>query len=85
MLRIEVIGIEPPCKKCAALLENVRRALNELELQVEVVKVDALSDEVGERYGIVMTPALAIDGLIISEGKVLTTKQIVRIIKGMAK
>lgn len=84
-MRIEVIGIEPPCKKCKALLENIRQALNELGVQVEVVKVDALSDEVGERYGIVMTPALAIDGFIISEGKVLSKEQIVRIIKGMAK
>jgi Asp-tRNA(Asn)/Glu-tRNA(Gln) amidotransferase A subunit family amidase len=84
-LRIEVIGVEPPCKKCAALLENTKKALRELGYDIEVVKLDVLSDEVSERYGVVMTPALAVDGFIISEGVVLSQQQIASILKGMIK
>ncbi|MCS7254799.1 MAG: thioredoxin family protein [Armatimonadetes bacterium] len=84
-MRIEVIGVEPPCKKCTKLLDNAKEALNEVGLQIEVVKLNALSDEVVERYGIVMTPALVIDGFIVSEGKVLRKEQIARIIKDMVK
>jgi Asp-tRNA(Asn)/Glu-tRNA(Gln) amidotransferase A subunit family amidase len=84
-LRIEVIGVEPPCKKCAALLENTKKALRELGYDIEVVKLDVLSDEVSERYGVVMTPALAVDGFIISEGVVLSQQQITSILKGMIK
>jgi Asp-tRNA(Asn)/Glu-tRNA(Gln) amidotransferase A subunit family amidase len=84
-LRIEVIGVEPPCKKCTALLENTKKALRELGYDIEVVKLDVLSDEVSERYGVVMTPALAVDGFIISEGVVLSQQQIASILKGMIK
>lgn len=84
-MRIEVIGVEPPCKKCAALLENTKKALRELGYDIEVVKLDVLSDEVSERYGVVMTPALAVDGFIISEGVVLSQQQITSILKGMIK
>ncbi|MFA4044698.1 MAG: hypothetical protein HZRFUVUK_001495 [Candidatus Fervidibacterota bacterium] len=84
-MRIEVIGVEPPCKKCAALLENTKKALRELGYDIEVVKLDVLSDEVSERYGVVMTPALAVDGFIISEGVVLSQQQIASILKGMIK
>jgi len=84
-LRIEVIGVEPPCRKCMALLENTKKALKELGFEIDVVKLDALSDEVAERYGIVITPALAVDGFIISEGVVLSPQQIASILKGMMK
>jgi hypothetical protein len=30
MMKIEVIGLEPPCKKCNELLENARNAVEEL-------------------------------------------------------
>lgn len=82
-MRIEIVGVEPPCKKCKALMENAMAAVKESGIDAEVIKLDVLSDEAIERYGIVMTPALAIDGFIVSQGKVLSTKQILRIIRGM--
>ena len=38
MMKIEVIGLEPPCKKCNELLENARNAVAALGIEAEVVK-----------------------------------------------
>ena len=36
-MKIEVIGLDPPCKKCTELLENARKAVAELGIEAEVV------------------------------------------------
>ena len=81
-MRIEVIGVEPPCKKCKALLENAKKAVEEAGLEAEVVKINALSDEALRKYGLLLVPALAIDGVVVSQGKVLRSGQIVKLLGG---
>ncbi|MCX8173969.1 MAG: thioredoxin family protein [Thermoplasmata archaeon] len=65
-MKIEVLG--GGCARCRRLKENVKKALDELGIvaEVEEVKdVERISD-----YGVMMTPALVIDGEVVSEGKV---------------
>ena len=71
-MKIEVLGIG--CPKCKQLTANVEVAVKELKISVEIVKVTDI-DKIIE-YGVMMTPALAIDGKVVSSGKVLTKDEI---------
>lgn len=66
MVTIEVLGTG--CAKCKRLFANVQEAVKELNIAAEVVKVDSL-DEIVNR-GVMMTPALFIDGEVRAEGRV---------------
>ncbi|HPB47791.1 MAG TPA: thioredoxin family protein, partial [Exilispira sp.] len=58
--------------------ENVKIALKQIGLNEEIEKVTDV-DKIVE-MGVLMTPALVIDGKIESTGKVLSQKQIIEII-----
>lgn len=81
-MRIEVIGLEPPCKKCNELLDNAKKAVAEVGVDAEVVKLWVLSDDVKEKYGLPLSPALAIEGVLVSQGKVFSVERIANLLKG---
>lgn len=64
--KIEVLGTG--CAKCKRLEKNVREAVKELGLDIEVVKIDDFEEIV--RRGLMMTPGLIIEGQTIAEGRV---------------
>ncbi|HUW70128.1 MAG TPA: thioredoxin family protein [bacterium] len=71
-MKIQILG--SGCPKCRLLEQHAREAVAELGVQAEIEKVtdtEAIMD-----MGVMMTPALAIDGDIMSVGKVLTKEQI---------
>ena len=72
MLKIEVLG--PGCPKCQLLEQNVRTAVEEMELDAEVTKVSDIK-EIASR-GVLMTPGVVIDGAVRSQGKVPTRKDV---------
>jgi small redox-active disulfide protein 2 len=77
-MKIQVLGMG--CPKCKLLEQHVHEAIAELGITAEVEKVadaDAIMD-----MGVMMTPALAIDGEVKSVGKVLTKDQIIVYLKG---
>ena len=71
-MKIEILGVG--CPKCKQLAANAEAAVKELNMQAEVSKVTDI-DKITE-YGVMMTPALAVDGKVFSAGKVLTTDEI---------
>jgi len=77
-MKVQILGTG--CPKCKLLEQHAREAIQELGIQVEVEKVTDI-DRIME-MGVMMTPALAIDGDVKSVGKVLTKDQAVQIIKG---
>ena len=77
-MRIEVLG--PGCPKCMNTEQNVKKALNELNMQAEVVKVTDI-DAILEK-GVMWTPALVIDGKLALQGKIPTVEQIKQLVKG---
>lgn len=77
-MKIEIYGTG--CVKCKRLEKNVREALVVGNLMAEVVKVEDL-DAILEQ-GIMVTPALAIDGDVKLMGKVPSVEELVKIIKG---
>jgi hypothetical protein len=81
-MRIEVIGLEPPCKKCNQLLENAKKAAEEVGVETEVVKRWVLSEEVRGEYGLLLSPALVIEGMVVAQGKVYKTERIADLLRG---
>lgn len=77
-MNIKVLG--SGCAKCKLLEQHAREAVAELGIQAEIEKVTD-TDAIVE-MGVMMTPALAIDGEVKSVGRVLTKDQIVAYIKG---
>ena len=82
MIVIEVIGLEPPCEKCNELLNNVKQAVKLAGIEARVEKKWTLSPEMMERYGLLLSPALVLDGFVIAQGKVYKTDRIVSLLQG---
>jgi small redox-active disulfide protein 2 len=70
--RIQVLGTG--CPKCKKLAENAEAAAKELGIEYELVKVTDISEIM--KFGVMMTPALAVDGEVKSQGKVLAVPEI---------
>jgi small redox-active disulfide protein 2 len=70
-LKIEILGTG--CPKCDQLFQNVRQALQELDVEAEVVKVTDIHEMM--RHGPIMTPGLVVNGKLRSSGKVLDIPQ----------
>ena len=82
MVHIEVIGLEPPCNKCNELLENSKKAVREAGIEAEVVKKWTLSEEIREKYGLLLSPALVIEGVVVAQGKVYKSDRIAGLLAG---
>ena len=77
MVKIEVLGTG--CAKCKSLTKNVEKAVQELGINAEIVKVDSIQ-EIMDR-GVMLTPALYIDGKSMMVGKTATVDEIKRMLK----
>lgn len=65
---VKVLG--SGCKKCNALEENVTEALKELGMDDAIEHVTDFAQIAS--YGVMSTPALVVDGKVVSFGKVLS-------------
>ena len=75
-MKIEILGVG--CPKCKQLTTNADAAIKELNITAEIFKITDIDKIIG--YGVMMTPALAIDGTVVSAGKVLSKDEIKKII-----
>ncbi|MCD6459528.1 TM0996/MTH895 family glutaredoxin-like protein [bacterium] len=71
-MKIEILGTG--CPKCKKLYENVNKTLDKSGITAEIIKIDDII-KITE-YGVMTTPALVIDGVVKSAGKVLSPEQI---------
>lgn len=69
---IKILG--SGCAKCMELEKATRTAISELQLDYEI---DHITDfmEIAS-YGVMSTPALVLDGKVISYGKVLSVEEV---------
>lgn len=75
---IKILG--SGCKKCVTLKENTEIALKETGMEAEIIKVMDFKDIMA--YGVMTTPALVINEKVVSFGKVLKPKEIIKILEG---
>ena len=76
-MKIEVLGMG--CANCNKLYQNAVEAVKLSGKEIEVTKVEDLKVMMG--YGVLSVPALVIDGLVKTAGKVPKTEEIKEWIK----
>lgn len=72
MKKIQVLGTG--CAKCKALTANAEAAVRAAGIEAEVVKIDRIAEIM--KMGVLVTPALAVDGIVKSAGQVLSPDEI---------
>lgn len=74
---VKVLG--SGCAKCNELEANVKKALEQLSMDTAIEHVTDFN--VIAAYGVMTTPALVIDGKVVSYGKVLKVEEAVKLLQ----
>jgi small redox-active disulfide protein 2 len=77
MKKIEILGMG--CPKCTQLAERTKDAVKELGIDAEVSKVQDIKTITN--YGVLVTPALVVDGVVKIAGKLPKVQEIKELIK----
>ena len=77
MKKLQVLGTG--CPKCRKLTENAQAAIQEMGLDCDVEKVTDVNEIM--KFGVMMTPALAVDGQVKIVGKVASREEIKTLLK----
>ena len=72
MKKIQILGTG--CPKCKKLAENAEAALKDLGVEYDIEKVTNINEIMG--FGVMMTPALAVNGEVKVVGKVSSPDEI---------
>ena len=75
-MKIEILGTG--CSKFKTLEENAKQALAKIGGFHEIKKVEDIVEIMN--YSVMSTPALVVDGVVKSSGKVLSVEEIVKIL-----
>ncbi|MDX9867511.1 MAG: thioredoxin family protein [Kiritimatiellia bacterium] len=73
-MTVQILGTG--CPKCKTLMANAEAAVKAAGIGATVVKVGQIAEIM--KMGVMITPALAIDGVVKSAGKVLSAEEITR-------
>ena len=73
---VKVLG--SGCTKCNELEANVKKALEELEMNTTIEHVTDFAQIAA--YGVMSTPALVVNGKVVSYGKVLKVEEAIKIL-----
>ena len=76
-MKIQILGTS--CPKCRMLTANAETAVRAMGLDAQIEKVEKLSEIM--KFGVMITPALVVDGRVLSAGKVLSPEEITMLLK----
>lgn len=75
-MKIEILGTG--CAKCKMLYEITQNAVEKAGVEAEIIKVE---DPITiMNYGVMSTPALAIDGKVVSSGRLPSSDEIIEML-----
>ena len=74
--KLQILGTG--CAKCRKLAENAETAAMHLGVPYQMEKVTDIQEIMA--FGVMMTPALAVDGVVKVSGKVPTAEELERIL-----
>ena len=77
MYKIEILGTG--CAKCNKLEELSKQAAEEMGISYEINKVNDINKIM--EYGVMITPALVVNGVVKSSGKLPSLEEIKKLIK----
>lgn len=72
MKKIEILGMG--CSRCNQLAERAKEAVKEMGVEAGVIKVQDIKTITN--YGVLVTPALVVDGVVKVAGKVPKIEEI---------
>ncbi|NPA24460.1 MAG: thioredoxin family protein [Deltaproteobacteria bacterium] len=76
-MKIQILGTG--CQKCDKLAENAKQAATELGLDFELEKITDLNRIM--EFGVMLTPALAVDGDVKFSGKAPAVAELKKILQ----
>jgi small redox-active disulfide protein 2 len=76
-MKIEVLGTG--CAKCKALMEVAKQAVAQIGGFHEVKKVEDITEIM--KYNVLSTPALVVDGVVKSTGKLLSLQEVIALLQ----
>ena len=76
-MEIKILGTG--CPSCKMLENTTRQAVQELGVDADVIKVEDMVDILN--HNVMRTPALVIDGKVVSAGKKLSLDQVKNLLK----
>jgi small redox-active disulfide protein 2 len=76
-MEIKIFG--PGCAKCVLTEKVVREALSELGIKADIERVSDINTMV--EFGVMMTPAVVIDGAVIFQGRVPKKDEVVAVLR----
>ena len=71
-MKVQILGTG--CPRCKKLEANARKAIEELGIAAEIEKVQDIKEIT--KFGVMMTPALAIDGEVKCSGEIASVEKI---------
>jgi len=79
MEKIEILGTG--CAKCRRLEKNVEKAIADLGIDVEIIKIEDITVIIDR--GVMLTPALIVDGELKVSGRVADVNELKEILQGV--
>lgn len=79
-MKIQILGTG--CPKCKKLAENAEAAAKALQLDCQIEKVTDINQITA--FGVMMTPALAVDGVVKLVGKASSVDELKAVLAGGA-
>ena len=76
MKKIQILGTG--CPKCRKLTENAEAAAKKLGVEYEIEKVTEIDRIIG--FGVMMTPALVVDGKVVASGNIPSADDIAKML-----
>ena len=76
MKKIQILGTG--CPRCKKLAESAEAAAKALGIEYEIEKITDINEIM--KFGVMMTPALAVDGQVKAVGKVLSPDEIKKVL-----
>jgi len=83
-IKLEVFGPEPACIRCTAvknISDRLAKRLKKEGFEIEVVKLNIMGKETIEKYGILVSPALAINDVVKFMGRIPSEDEVEREIR----
>jgi len=83
-VKAEVFGPEPPCYRCQAVKKNVEKVAEKLKaegINVQIERANIASKDTVKKYGVLFSPALAVNDAVKIMGRIPTEEEIERLIR----
>jgi small redox-active disulfide protein 2 len=81
---VEVFGPEPPCARCQAtkkVAEKVAQKLSGEGFDVKVERMNIISKDTISKYGVLLSPAVAINGKVKIMGRIPKEEEIEKLVR----